>query len=190
MKKITPDWIDSVWEEMMIDDVLCPEWRDPERFKDWFSNTGITFRCTFRRYDPRIRLGPGNCDIGIDSYEGRDDPSDVVGADNPAYQQFREMKENVHKLTWIGYCHEDGILEYIMKGTVIATIVPDERGFDLIVPNGPEYEVRDILTPLEDGSLHLHADAYTAIGNIVLPIMDAYEWADSLISDEEWFESG
>ena len=188
MEKVTPNWIEEVWRKMMDEDVLCGKWQDLGSFQQWFLDTRIDTVCTFRRNDPNLRMGPDNCIPVPDFFVQRDYPTEVVGPENPAYQQYREMREIVDGLMWVRF-YEDTDLEYSMKGTTVVTIVPDQSGFDVLLPEGPDYELMDILERTEDGGLHIHADSHTAIGNIVLPIFDAYVWADSLMTDEEWFLS-
>ena len=149
MEKVTPDWIEKDWEKMMDEDILCEEWQDFKTFQQWFLDAGIDTVCTFRRNDLHSKIGPDNCIPVPDFFVQRDYPTEVVGPENPAYQQYREMREIVEGLMWVRFCVNQG-LEYSIKGTTFATIMPDQSGFGLFLPEGPDYELFEILENTED----------------------------------------
>ncbi len=82
-----------------------------------------------------------------------------------------------------------------VKDTVIGRIVPTERGFDVYMTTECAYEDKDILEDVEGEIVDnlgyvMRCDGHIRVESVFPNILDAYDWADELITDDEWYERG
>ena len=115
----------------------------------------------------------------------------AIGPDNPAYGKFRELFGMAAKLEWARIEHDGNEVDITLKGTVIARFIPTDDGFRILFPSGPTYrfpmdssgDTRDGLT--RQVEITVNPDTYEAAASIRI----AHEWADSMVDDDDWFNS-
>ena len=115
----------------------------------------------------------------------------AIGPDNPAYGRFRELFGMAAKLEWARVEHDENEVDITLKGIIIARFVPTDDGFRILFPSGPTYrfpmdssgDTRDGLT--RQVTIGKDSDTYEAAASIRV----AHRWADSMVSDDDWFDS-